>query len=158
MAGGRGAGGDSVGVCIAVDAAVGAGVVGTDFGAFGAAALFARWLFLGGKSVGIEQPLDDSSIHTVGLLDLLAEQIFSAAGMHLDPVRFGDVRKLVGQVDLLLFAHICDSDAGVSAKLLEIAFDLALFGDNAEVASLDHSFQLCGQLAESSEEVIIVAN
>jgi hypothetical protein len=88
-----------IGVGVAVDAAVGAGVIRADVGAFAAAAVGPqRQLVQTADPVGVES-VQQFGVRAVRLLDPAADQILPAAGVHFDAVRGGDVGEDVCEIE-----------------------------------------------------------
>ena len=145
-------------VGIAINAAVRAGVVGADVGTLGAAALLPRGLFLMLKPIGKKELLNDAAVDAVGFGDSAAYQIIAATGRHPDAVALRDGRQLISQLDFEALTATGDFHACGLFEFREIAFDLTVFGHEAEDAALDETLEFAGQLFKGFEEETAVAN
>ena len=147
-----------VDVGVAINAAVRASVVGADVGTLGAAAVRPSGLFFVLKAAGEKELLNNAAVDAVGFWDSVAYQVIAAAGRHPDAVALGDDRQLIGQLDFETLTAAGDFHACGPLEFREIAFDLAVFGHEAEDAALDETLEFGRQLFKGFEEEIAVAN
>ncbi len=145
-------------ICIAVYAAVGAGVISADIGTFRAAALVPCGFCFIRKAFREKQVLNSPAVDTMCLFDFIADQVIAAAGKHTDSITFGDGRQFVCHLDLEISAAIKDFQAVRLFKFGKVANDFAVPDHKAEVTALNVSCQLGGKLFEGPDVKIAVGN